>query len=490
VTQQTQQVPAAQAVLAAQQVLVARRSSVYSFRYHLITLCSVFVALALGLLLGAAIASSDLAQSTTDDMVESMLSRYETLVDDNGRLKLQAEDNATLASTFIGPWSEQRLDGRTIVLLFGTGTTDTTLANTLADAIGYAGGSVVRVTGLKPDFGLDDEKLLAQLQELVAKESGEEYLTTLSRSLVREWSYVYTTSSAESSEADLAVPPHAYVYPPTIDVEGALPLSVPGGEGTGINAFDGGAEAGDGASNSSGVGSSSGSAEANAADDTDSTSSTGGTGGVAGIATGDTTTGELVPQTAFQELLFEQYPLTRTLLSKGVISISANYTTLEQHTDPAAPVNQQAALHVAEAWQLPYGVNGLVVGYAPGENGSAEQSQIGVQLALQMQEAGAQDKLVYPSWLRSSLPRASSGTVALPNYHVQLVQPSSTNTSMESIASTEGLSCATSPGTVSGRYTVLALLTGAQAGIYGENRPTEYHYPLLPQDPSGRAIFR
>lgn len=394
----------------------------YSFRYHLITICSVFVALALGLLLGAAIASSELAQTTSDDMLENMMSRYETLAQSNESLEQEAQDSAALTNLFFEPWAKDRLDGRTIVVLFGNTLEDRNLQTELTKTIHLAGGSVIGLTVLKTDFGLDNEETRAALQKIVKEIPGEEYQNTLAKSLVKEWSYMYTASSVEVTDDDFNIASHTYTLAGT---SGSLP----------------------------------------------------------------TTSGEPEPATAFQKIIFDEYPLTRALLSLQIISINADYTSLEEHEDPAVSTNQLAAYRVASAWQLPYGVNGLINCLAQQQDEAMIQTQIGLQLTLRMQEAGTKGDLMYPAWLKSGLPQASTGDVAMPNYYTMLVQPSYLEESMEILASENGLSCVTSPESTSGRYSIVALLSGAQAGIYGENRSQENRFAPLPQDESGKAVF-
>lgn len=412
----------------------------YNFRYHLVTITSVFVALALGLLLGAAIATSDLAQTTTEDMVESVLLRYETLVDEKTNLEQQLQSNSALATEFVSNWSPSRLDGRTVVLLLGNTLEDRNLQTDIASTIRGAGGSLVTVTMRRTDFGLDDDDTRAALQQVVEEVEGEDYQVTLAKRLEQEWSYTYPTLSEEPTQEDFDLQKHTYSQ--------SLPAAV----------AELSAEAENGAAlNKTAI---------------------------------EGTYGAVVPTTSFQRILFEQYKLTRTLLTLEIISISVDYSLLEEHTDPEAPTEQQAAYHVATAWQLPYGANGLINGLAQQQNEAMMQTQMGMQLSLLFQEAGANDELVYPAWLKASIPKSTSGEVALPNYHVVLIQPSYLTDSMEILASERSLSCVTTPETVTGSYAILALLSGAQAGIYGEDRSAENHFPALPEDTSGRAVFR
>lgn len=399
----------------------------YTFRYHLVTICSVFIALALGLLLGAAIASSELAQSTSDDMVEGMLSRYEELVDENINLEQSSTDSQALVGQLTVGWAHERLDGRTIVLMLGTTAEDQVLRSTYTELLSQAGATVVNVTVERPDFGLGEEDILAALESVVPSVKDEEYQQTLAKRLVEEWTYVYTTSSAVSGSEDLELPHHDYTLP---------------------------------------------SSEAEA------------------LSSEFDITGGLEPATAFQTVIYEKYALTRALLSLGVISIEVDYAMLAGHTNPEPGTDQIAAYSIATAWQLPYSVNGLINGFVPEKIDDTQKTRVGIQLTVLMQEAGEDGNLLYPAWLRTSLPKSTSGEVERPSYYALLVQPNNSDTTMESLARVNMLSCVTTPSTPMGRYSVIALLSGAEVGVYGENLSEGYHYAPMSEDTSGRAAFR
>ncbi len=447
----------------------------YNFRYHLITIVSIFVSLALGLLLGAAIASSDLAQSTTDDMIDSLLSRYDTLTQTNTRLEQEAQDNLALAAMLRGPWANNRLEGRTIVVLLGNSVEDVSLRTSITATINSADGNVVGVTVEQPDFGLGDEDIYSALQEIVSEEPGVDYQQTLAQNLVDEWSYAYVGSpSAQiSTDADFEIVEHRYSEQesessptaPSSGASGASSDSLEGVPAPGLETGEPGAS-GQGAS-----------APQSGEDDT--------------LAEPAYTEGELSPRTPLQKLLHERYPLTTTLLLLGVISIDVDYSLLAEHTNPSTPTDQAAVYSIATAWQLPYGVNGIINGFAPTQGNEAGHSQIGLYLTQRIHAAGVAKELPYPNWLKTSIPtRATVGNAEQPNYHALLIQPAYLSSTMEQAAGEQGLSCVTSPNTVSGQYSLVALLSGSQAGIYGANQVPERRFAPLPEDTSGRVVFR
>lgn len=405
----------------------------HSFRYHLVTICSVFVALALGLLLGAAIASSELVQQTSDGMVDDVMSRYDALVSENATLEQAVDDNEGLAQSLTGAWAEERLDGRTIVLLLGNSTNDEALKKEYTKLLSQSGASVVNVTVLATDFGTGSEDTLAALQEIVPSEDGKEYPEVLAEALVAEWASVYTGSFSDDLLEDLAITPHDYTAPLSSNSTSTSTTTEVGENGV----FDG-----------------------------------------------------LSPKTPLQTALYDKYPLTRALLTLEIIKIEADYSPLSGHSSPEASLEQQAIYSIASAWQLPYGVNGLVNGFVPAGVEDENLSRVGIQVAFEMQERGASGSLPYPAWLRTSLPKTDEELTDTASYYVLLIRPTDTDTTMVSVAGTSGLSCVTTPSTIMGRYSSLALLTGSTIGVYGDDREAGYHYAPTPRDSSGRQAFR
>lgn len=401
----------------------------YSFRYHLVAVCSVLVALALGLLLGAAIASSELAQTTQSDMVESMLQRYESLVDSNARLEDAAAADLLFTDAILENWKKERLNGRTIVVMFGTTASDAAQSSVIAEAISRAGGSVVSITVQRDDFGLGDEATRTALLKIVEEEPNESYHRTLANRLVEEWSYQFPLTLPEPTQEDLDL--ESYTYRQPSGQSDTSPLDLNGG---------------------------------------------------------------LEPKTALQRQLFEQYPLTRALLALEIISIDADYSFLEEYADPAAHKEQLAALNIATAWQLPYGVNGFVNGFISTNDvffgGINVETQMGLLIAFSMQEAALDERLQFATWYRAGLSEAQSEAGESSNYHVLLIQADDIPVAMDAVAASHNLSCVTTPQTMRGQYSVIALLSGAEAGIYGDDRPPEKQFAPPPEDQSGRAAFK
>jgi hypothetical protein len=409
----------------------------YNFRYHLVTICSIFIALAIGLLLGAAVAGSDLARSTSDSMVDSMLARFDELNNQNAKLESLSNENGLLADEFAANWAKNRLDGRTVVTLLGSSEADATLSKNLSDNLKRSNAAVVGITVNQSQFGLDNPAIKQALQKVLPAVQGEDYQATLANRLVAEWSYSYTTSEGDApTAADTQIQKVTY---PIVYVDTNQKPSE---------------------------------AESGIMDQP--------------LLTDD----GISPQTPFQETIYQQYSLTRALLTLGVITVDTNYQPLLDHTMPVIPDSQNAALQVAEAWHLPYAVNGLVNGLSTiDSNDLLKTSSVGITISSKFNEFGSANKLSYPAWLKASIPIYANSGTGLTNYYVLLIQDSSLETDITSEAISANLSCVTTPNTITGNYAILALLSGAKAGIYGEDRPQESRFPKLPVDTTGRAAF-
>jgi hypothetical protein len=63
---------------------------------------------------------------------------------------------------------------------------------------------------------------------------------------------------------------------------------------------------------------------------------------------------------------------------------------------------------------------------------------------------------------------------------VLLTQTGTASAAVAQAAHDAGLSCVTTPTTVMGQYSILALLSGAQSGVYGSDRAEDNRFPALP----------
>ncbi len=167
----------------------------YSFKYHLVTICAVFLALAVGLLLGAAIGGSGLLTTTTSDLVDSLFDRYSNLSTQNSELELESSQYQALSGDFVDKWDDGKLAGKDVMIVAGTSGGDDSASSEVAGYVEAAGGRYVIVRVASEAFGTGDKAALSVLQSVLPAEEGVAYSTTLAQALANEW-----TSGVQSDD--------------------------------------------------------------------------------------------------------------------------------------------------------------------------------------------------------------------------------------------------------------------------------------------------
>jgi hypothetical protein len=173
----------------------------YSFRYHLATICSVFLALAVGLLLGASIASSEIFKDTTSNAIQSLREEFDGIMTANQTLKTELKQTENLTSDLLGAWSTNQLKGDRVLLVKNASPEQASEVSILSTILQTAGAEVVVMTTNDSTFGLQDSALTAKLKMLLPEVSGEDYSKTLARALVNEWATSPETASSTLASA-------------------------------------------------------------------------------------------------------------------------------------------------------------------------------------------------------------------------------------------------------------------------------------------------
>jgi hypothetical protein len=132
------------------------------FRYLLTTIVAIFLALAIGLLIGSGLLADPLAQDL-DRQVQEKIEQNNELRSENGDLKtrIDAEDD------FGWEIAARSLEGdlaQTEIVLFRLEGTDGALIDRVRDAIELAGGSVPTIITLTNGMAMDDETLVEDLR--------------------------------------------------------------------------------------------------------------------------------------------------------------------------------------------------------------------------------------------------------------------------------------------------------------------------------------
>jgi hypothetical protein len=381
----------------------------YNFRYHLITIISIFAALALGLLLGVAITGSDLVRDASSNLAESLTDQFNELNATNRALNDQLQAEQLFSEGLLVGWQKERLKGRTIIILTRTPEADDPLAKELAALITQCGGTpvTVRIDPLR-GFSLEDESVAAELKQLLPEVENESYEITLAQALVNEWSF-----AVQGDESSV----------PTL-FETNYPLTT---------------------------------------------------------------------------LLTERQRLTVTvsyqslLESLGTSEVSVDETadspTLDTEGAPEilALAQQRSAFELAERLRLPYGVNGIIdtAVFTPSGEQRVAADSTALQIALAFDRKGAVGGLSYRHL------GARVGAVALPdatqessdaNYYALLVQQGDYAETMQALSRETDLPCEIAPLEPMGRYGTVALLSGAERGIYGPGHEGVTPFPPAPDN--------
>lgn len=157
----------------------------YNLRYHIASLVSVFLALALGLVLGGLIVQRGTFDDQRAALVEGLRKEFRDLRVESKDLRAENERIDALVDALYGEWATDRLRGRNVVILTNSGRSEGLVAAT--KAIADAGGSAVTITIMKPEFGFEgDDAEARSLVESLAPDP-ERPLESLAASLAAEW---------------------------------------------------------------------------------------------------------------------------------------------------------------------------------------------------------------------------------------------------------------------------------------------------------------
>jgi hypothetical protein len=474
----------------------------YNFRYLLVTIVSIFVSLAIGLLLGAAIAGSDIVRDTSQDMIDSLMTRFDDINATNNDLRRQLEDDNLLTAQFVDSWAANRLDGRSICVISSATDADTATSDSLRDSVASAGAVVSQVKVLKDNFGLDEAQIKTGLLELLPANANEDYQVTLASALASEWTYSYPYSasaiadSADGADADEAASGEAGEAAEAGEVGEDAPSASASSAPSDSKDLQ---AAGDleGSSSSSGLDASSSSSAAQSSQSSQSSTSSKIPDDLPTQA--DEVIG-LTPATPFQKTIYDNYKVTNYLVSLGVIQITCDYHLLLDHKNPELSSEQLAALRACSSWQLPYMVNGVIdtLVWERTPSGSANQEQskpasyiadrVALELTTIIAEQGADKLLPHPAALRPISAGDSEAAAMNGSYFGLLVQTGDKSQTLASSALDLNLSALVSQVGVTDSYNTIALLSGATRGIYGLDAAGG-RFCALPVDKSGLLPF-
>ncbi len=176
----------------------------YNLRYHIASIVGIFLALALGLLLGAAIGGSEALRNTSEQLVSDLRSEFSTIREERDALKSELEVTQDFSAEMVGSWGRDRLIDRHIVVLSDSGSTITSdrVTATLEQM-----GATVTVVVLKDAQAAGQkntsllQKLESQFKISLSREDQAPLTAEVARALVSEWQGAGTKVSSDQEFA-------------------------------------------------------------------------------------------------------------------------------------------------------------------------------------------------------------------------------------------------------------------------------------------------
>ncbi len=157
----------------------------YNLRYHVASLVAVFLALAVGLILGSVVAERGTLEQQSSRLVEDLQRRFDAIQQDNAVLKQGLERDRTFASDVVPVLTDGMLDGMTVGVIANEGRCDGLSAS--IEAIEAAGGTAVVFTMREAAFGLPDEVPASLADTDGARSTERALIDELARRFVAEW---------------------------------------------------------------------------------------------------------------------------------------------------------------------------------------------------------------------------------------------------------------------------------------------------------------
>lgn len=143
----------------------------FNIRYHIASLVSVFLALAVGLFLGAAIVDQGAVEESGAALVKGLREEFDALRADNSRLEAELADSDAFGTYLLGEWAYGRLSTTDVLVVTGTG--GNPVETDLRAALESAGGRLVTIEVLERGFGAPQLASLVPVTEGTAPTEDE-----------------------------------------------------------------------------------------------------------------------------------------------------------------------------------------------------------------------------------------------------------------------------------------------------------------------------
>ena len=158
----------------------------YNLRYHIASLVAVFLALAIGLVLGGLVVRQGAFDTQQRALVTSLQSQFSKLKKDNTSLRAMIALQDPYASQMTDDWVGGRLVGRSAVVLTSGGKDEG--LDAAVSAVKAAGGTPAIVTILKPGMGLSISSVASATASVLGTDSGPPSSADVAKQLQAEWS--------------------------------------------------------------------------------------------------------------------------------------------------------------------------------------------------------------------------------------------------------------------------------------------------------------
>jgi hypothetical protein len=193
----------------------------YNLRYHIASLVAVFLALAVGLVLGGLVVRQGGFDRQQRAIVSSLQSQYDNLKRTNSRLRSSLDLESSYASQMTDAWARDRLKGQTVLLITSGAALEG--GDAVAAAVKSAGGTTASVTLLKREFALEDSKVASAVASALGSTTATATSADVAKRLVAEWSApqtgrVLTTALVSAGVIKLVGLPESAVATLAVDV--------------------------------------------------------------------------------------------------------------------------------------------------------------------------------------------------------------------------------------------------------------------------------
>ncbi len=158
----------------------------YNLRYHIASLVAVFVALAVGLLLGSIVSEAGVISSQRTALVSGLQAEFDALRSDAKTLGSTNAALSSFATDAVPEIVKGTLSGRTIMVIASPDDADT--AARASEAVRLAGGNVALATFTGPGLSLRDPTVAAAVAKDLGLTASSIDTTQIVDSLAAEWS--------------------------------------------------------------------------------------------------------------------------------------------------------------------------------------------------------------------------------------------------------------------------------------------------------------